>query len=182
MLLLRSQNIRSVQGFCGIVALRSYSGIDKVAEDKIVRWLREGGEKDLQKHRSRLKSDPHMQAARSMNVLDDYMNSKILADNRILPKSIELRLKLDKEWAKLKDEIRLAWKSAGEPDITEFMLTNDIQPFQNRMKDLDALAKQVNNAIIEDSMLFRGRSPVRHAKGFILEDRVAEALNHPKKA
>ena len=36
--------------------------------------------------------------------------------------------------------------------------------------------------IIEDSMLFRGRSPVRHAKGFILEDRVAEALNHPKKA
>jgi hypothetical protein len=91
-------------------------------------------------------------------------------------------LKLDKEWAKLKDEIRLVWKSAGEPDITEFMLTNDIQPFQNRMKDLDALAKQVNNAIIEDSMLFRGRSPVRHAKGFILEDRVAEALNHPKKA
>jgi hypothetical protein len=178
MMLLRSLNNPNVQALCSLVVRRSCSGIDKIAEDKILRWLKEGGEKELQRHRGRLKSDPHMQAARSMNVLDDYMHSKILADNRILPKSLELRLKLDKVWEKLKGEIWLNWKSAGEPDIKEFMRTDQVQPIRHRMEDLDALAKRVNNAIIEDSLLFRGRSPVRHAKGFILEDRIAEALKH----
>jgi hypothetical protein len=153
------------------------SGIDKIAEDKIARWLKEGGASDLPHHRGPLASDPHLHAARITNLYDEYVHSKILADNRILPKSIELRKRLDKGWEDLRLEIQRRWTSAGRPEIAAFLEREDLcQSLRGRMHELDLLAKAVNGAVIEDSMRFGGRSPVRHARRFVFEDRVAEAL------
>jgi hypothetical protein len=153
------------------------SAVDKIAEDKILRWLKEGGESDLRRHRGPLASDPHLHAARAGGVYDDYVHSKILADNKILPRSIELRQRLDKGWELLRVEIQRRWKSAGRPEIGVFLERNEMcQSLRDQMEELDLLARSVNSAIIDDSIRFGGRSPVRHAKRFFFEDRVAEAL------
>lgn len=153
-----------------------FSGIDKIAEDKIARWLKEGGEENLRRHRGKLQSDPHQHIARTLNLQEDYVHSKILADNKILPKSIELRLQLDKQWEELKADLQSSWNEAEKPELQSFLKDPVCLKFQDRMAALDQLAKRINNAIIEDSMRFHGRSPVRHAKGYKFEERVSEAL------
>ena len=161
---------------CSRVGGCFFSGIDKIAEDKIARWLKEGGEESLRQHRGKLQSDPHQHIARSLNLQEDYVHSKILADNKILPKSIELRLQLDTRWEELKADLQRTWEEAEKPELQSFLKDPMCLKFQDRMAALHQLAKRVNNAITEDSMLFRGRSPVRHAKGYNFEERVAEAL------
>ena len=53
--------------------------------------------------------------------------------------------------------------------------------FAEKMQDLDFQAEKVNEAIISDSLRFNGRSPVPHARRFVVEERMREALNELKK-
>lgn len=163
------------------LAVCRFSGIDKIAEDKIQRWLKEGGAQEIRRHQGKLSSDPHQHVARSLNLHDDYLHSKILADNKILPKSIELRQRLDKDWEVLRADIRRAWSRMDQPSLPDFLKDPSCLVFQERMNELHQLSKRVNSAIISDSMLFRGgRSPVRHARGYKFEERVAEVLHDSK--
>jgi len=159
--------------------------VDKIAERKIARWLQEGGDKELPAGK-RLSTDRHQHLSRSLGVYDDYIHSKILSDNNILPKSLELRLQLDKQWDILKRDIQAAYNqtslsssfSSQQPlSIEMFCKQSVCEPFHARMEALNKLAQRVNAAIIEDSMRFHGqRSPVRHAKPYFWDERVREAL------
>jgi hypothetical protein len=160
---------------------RSWSGgaIDKIAEDKIARWLREGGNEQLSSSSKKgkpLNSDPHGHLSRSMGVFHDYVHSKILADNNIKPKSIELRLELDRQWDDLKREIQIAYRDSRLYSIADFLRHESCQSFRSKFETLNEFVQQVNASIIEDSMRFHGRSPVRHAKKFEYESRIQEAL------
>jgi hypothetical protein len=83
-----------------------------VAENRINEWLRNGGDKNLSSDKEGLKlqrSDDcrrHKTLTDSLGFSDDYVHSKILADNNIKPESIERRLALDRQWSKLQEEIR----------------------------------------------------------------------------
>jgi hypothetical protein len=61
--------------------------------------------------------------------------------------------------------------------IDDFIKSPDVRDkFEAAVKQLDLLAKKVNEAIISDSMRFNGRSPVQHARRFHFEERLREAL------
>lgn len=157
--------------------VRSFvGGIDKIAEDKIARWLWEGGTLSSSKKGKPLPSDSHGHLSRSLGIFHDYVHSKILADNNIKPKSIELRLQLDQQWEHLQRQIQTAYQNSHVKSIQEFLNHESCQKFRPQLEQLNEMAQKVNSAIIEDSMQFNGRSPVRHAKKLEYEQRIQEAL------
>jgi hypothetical protein len=151
------------------------SGIDKVAENKIAEWLQQQGDKDLPSGK-KLSNDYHKVLAASWGVGADYIHGKILADNNIKPESVQRRLDMDDAWTMLKERIRVQYqKSNLSPD--EFVNSNAIrEEFETEIIKLDKMVKRVNDAIIDDSMRFNGRSPVRHARRFRFEERIREAI------
>lgn len=54
-----------------------------------------------------------------------------------------------------------------------------VDTFGEEINRLDKMARSLNDAIISDSMRFNGRSPVRHARRFKLEERLKEAISYP---
>jgi hypothetical protein len=156
---------------------RSWSGaIDKIAEDKIARWLRDGGNSSSSYKGKPLGSDPHGHLSRSLGVFHDYVHSKILADHNIKPKSIELRLQLDRQWDVIKQQIQFAYRNSNVNSITDFLRHESCESFRPKFEELNEMVQKVNSAILEDGMRFHGRSPVRHARKFEYEPRILEAL------
>lgn len=151
------------------------SGPEDIAEAKIARWLREGGADNLRG--DAYQPDRHKDAATALGKGLDYTHSKILADNNFLPQSVELRKDLDTQWEALKMEIRERFSAAGRPNLHEFLRSCEREyGFRQKIESLDELAKKVNESIISDSLRFNGMSPVQHAKPFIFETRIKEAL------
>jgi hypothetical protein len=154
---------------------RSLSGIDKVAENKISEWLHNRGDESLKK-KGELLTDRHKQLSRSLGVHYDYVHSKILADNNIKPESIQRRIDLDTAWNDVKFEIQEVYKN-GTLTVDEFVKARSTaETFGEEINRLDKMAKSLNDAIISDSMRFNGRSPVKHARRFTLEERIKEAI------
>lgn len=166
---------------------QSYMGIDKVAENKIAEWLHNRGDESIgsTKKGKEISSDRHRDLSRTLGVHNDYVHSKILADNNIKPESLERRLALDAAWEKLKGKIQLAYyqrkknhdNTNTKITVDEFVLSKSTRDqFEDEIMKLDKLAKKVNDSIISDSMRFNGRSPVRHARRYSFEERVREAI------
>ena len=157
-----------------------YSGIDKVAENKINEWLRNRGDDDVTHGvgaKRQLPADRHGDLTRTLGVHLDYIHSKILADNKIKPESVERRIALDEDWTKLKEEIQRVYKNNAFRSIEEFLASQVVSDrFGEKIKKLDHMAKRCNDAIISDSMRFNGRSPVRHARRFRFDERIREAI------
>lgn len=153
------------------------SGIDKIAENKIAEWLHNRGDESLQ-HGKELSNDRHKTLAHSMGLGNDYVHSKILADNNIRPESVQRRMELDEAWKKLSERIKSHYQVLhGEMSKEEFVTSISIQDeYRTEILKLDKMAKRVNSAILDDSMRFNGRAPVAHAKRFHLEERLMEAI------
>lgn len=148
-----------------------------LAENQIAAWLEQGGDKNLPNKGKKLKEEPHRYAANALGVGADYVHSKILADNNIKPASIERRLDLDKNWEQLQREIQLDFEKVGSLSIQDYVQSARVRErFGDAMAQLDVKAKRVNDAIVSDSLRFNGRSPVRHACRFQLQERIQEAL------
>lgn len=160
------------------------SGIDKMAENQIAEWTRKGGPESLKGKKLSLKSDRHKPLVHSLGLQDDYIHSKILKDNNIRPDSIQRRIDLDRAWEKLKVEIQNDFQkeqgkaSTNEDSVAEYIKRcQEEMKYSKEMEELDKMAKQVNDAIISDSMRFNGLSPVRHARRFDkLDERIREVL------
>ena len=153
------------------------SGIDKVAENKIAEWLHQGGNKEIKKG-GKIKGDGHKGTAYALGLRDDYVHSKILADNNIKPDSVVRRIELDKAWKEFRHEIQQSYMNSGIKSIDEFIASvrNDGK-WKERFQQLDQMAKKSNDAILSDSMRFNGRSPVQHARRFNnIEGRIREAI------
>eukprot|EP00567_Pseudictyota_dubia_P016393 CAMPEP_0197444968 /NCGR_PEP_ID=MMETSP1175-20131217/10299_1 /TAXON_ID=1003142 /ORGANISM="Triceratium dubium, Strain CCMP147" /LENGTH=197 /DNA_ID=CAMNT_0042975847 /DNA_START=36 /DNA_END=629 /DNA_ORIENTATION=+ len=176
---------------------RFLSGFETIVENQINAWQRKGGEDDLQNKGKKLEGgDRHRHVANSLGVGADYVHSKILADNNIKPESVQRRLDLERAWDGLKAEIRTSYREAvaaagrgggsttnATVSIDEFARSGPARErFEAPMRDLDGQAKRVNDAIIGDSLLFNGRSPVRHARRFDLEERIMEALREDEES
>ncbi len=144
-----------------------------VAEAKIERWLREGGADGLTG--GAYSPDRHKDMANALGKGLDYTHSKILKDNNFLPLSVERRKRLDTLWTELREEIRECHQAAGSPPLDVFLETCENE-FKPKIESLNALAKGVNEAIISDSLRFNGMCPVSHARPFVFEQRVKEAL------
>ena len=156
------------------------SGIDKVAENKIAEWLHQGGNKEIKKG-GKIKGDGgHKGTAYALGLKDDYIHSKILADNNIKPDSIVRRIELDKAWKEFQHEIQQSYIHSGMKSLDEFIIAhvrNDDGKWKERFRQLDQMAKKCNDAILSDSMRFNGRSPVQHARRFNnIEVRIREAI------
>lgn len=153
---------------------------DKVAENKIAEWLHNRGGESLKK-RGELPIDRHKQLCYSLGVQHDYVHSKILADNNSKLESIQRRIDLDTAWAKLKLEIQETYKNSSILTVDEFVkeAQSTVDTFGEEINRLDKMARSLNDAIISDSMRFNGRSPVRHARRFKLEERLKEAISYP---
>lgn len=155
------------------------SAIEKVAENQIAAWLRDKGDKNLP-HGKKLVQDVHKAPAQSLGLKNDYVHSKILADNNIRPESVQRRLDLDAAWNECAEEIRREFLKYDNRNVEDFVQSS-AKNFQETMDMLNVMAKRVNDAIIEDSMRFGGRSPVPHARPFRLEERIREAIENKKK-
>lgn len=154
---------------------RLLSGIDTIAENKITEWLHNKGDEGL-KMKGKLATDRHGHLARSLGVHDDYIHSKILADNNVRPDSLQRRIELDSSWDKLKVQVREQYKKS-RMSVDEFVKDpSTIEQFQEKIDTLDRMAKSLNNAIVSDSMRFNGRCPVRHARRFTFDERMREAV------
>ena len=156
------------------------SGIDKVAENKIAEWLHNRGDESLD-HGKEIPKDRHKTLAHSMGLANDYVHSKILADNNIRPESVQRRMDLDKAWDELATSIRSRYddlrRSHNNMTKEEFVASASTQEeYREAVAKLDEMAKRVNAAILEDSMRFNGRSPVAHARRYQLEERLMEAI------
>ena len=157
------------------------SGIDKVAENKIAEWLHQGGNKEIKKGGKIKAGDGgHKGTAYALGLKDDYIHSKILADNNIKPDSIVRRIELDKAWKEFQHEIQQSYIHSGMKSLDEFIIAhvrNDDGKWKERFRQLDQMAKKCNDAILSDSMRFNGRSPVQHARRFNnIEVRIREAI------
>jgi hypothetical protein len=166
-----------------VSSYRCFSGIDKIAENQIAQWLQDGGAESLKGSKGKkLPVDRHRHVANSLGVGHDYVHGKILADNNIKPDSIQRRIDLDKAWGQLQRQIQEEYAKAlsstgGMLSIEEFSQSESTRVrFEKEMETLNHQAKRVNDAIISDSLRFHGRSPVRHARTFSLEERIREAL------
>ena len=158
---------------------RTLSGWDKMVENQINSWKRKGGQDASSHHGKRLPGDRNRHVANALGVGDDYVHSKILADNNIKPESIQRRLDLDQAWQNVQKKIRNVYNNQQEESLSvaEFAVSSlAAEQFTRDMQDLNRKAKRVNDAIISDSLRFNGRSPVPHAKGFDLQERILEAL------
>jgi hypothetical protein len=154
---------------------RALSGIDTIAENKIAEWLHNKGDQGLKK-KGMLPTDRHQHLSRTLGVQDDYIHSKILADNNIKPLSVQRRIELDSAWEKVKMDVRHEYEKS-QLAIDEFIEASTTKDrFQKDIDRLDRMAKACNDAIISDSMRFNGRSPVRHARRFTFEERLREAI------
>ncbi|CAB9523358.1 expressed unknown protein [Seminavis robusta] len=157
--------------------IRCFSAIDKVAENKIAEWLHQRGDKMLE-HGKKLPSDIHKAPAYSLGLRDDYVHTKILADNNIRPESVQRRIDLDQAWKETSDKIRASFEKSGQ-SVAEFIRASTTKKeFQQDMDKLHHMAKRVNDAIIDDSLRFNGRSPVPHARRFHFEERIKEAIEN----
>lgn len=177
MVLLRQIRSAIINNNGQLFTYRCASGLG-MAENQINEWLRNRGDQQIQNKGKKLLSDRHNELATSLGLQNDYVHSKILADNNIKPESIERRIKLDKQWDQLKLQIRdsyLKERERASLTVEQFVHQNKSH-FAPQIEDLDAQAKKVNQAGISDSLRFNGRSPVRHAKSFKLEERMLEAL------
>ena len=132
---------------------------ENVAEAKIKRWLKQGGAENLSG--PGYKHDRFKDAAVALGKGDDYLHSKILADNSIKPLSVTRRLEYDAKLEEVKTEIREDHKSRGSPPMGDYILVVE-HSLNSTIEKLNKLAKQTNNAIISDSLKFNGMSPVRH--------------------
>ena len=161
-----------------IKASRCFSAIDTLFENQINAWIRNGGDKDLQNKGQPLTRDRHRHFANALGIGNEYIHSKILAANNIKPESIQRRLDMDKKWKELQGQIQQAYQkyssNAPEEEFATSKLAQEL--FDAPIQELDRQAKRVNDAIISDSMLFNGRSPVPHARPFRLRERILEAL------
>jgi hypothetical protein len=159
------------------------SGIDKVAENKIAEWLHNRGDESLD-HGREIPKDRHKTLAHSMGLANDYVHSKILADNNIRPESVQRRMDLDKAWDELATSMRNRYADVRRSQTGACMSKEDFvasasiqEEYREALAKLDEMAKRVNAAILEDSMRFNGRSPVAHARRYRLEERLMEAIN-----
>ena len=149
-------------------------GIDKVAENQIAEWLNSGGDKGIKKG-GKIKGDDmkHKGVAYGLGLKDDYIHSKILADNNIKPECIIRRIELDNEWTKVIKLIQKSYnkeQSFGKVKSIEEYIKSSIpreQFYDDHFIKLDLLAKKCNDAIISDTLRFNGRAPVPHAKRFL---------------
>ena len=74
-------------------------------------------------------------------------------------------------------EIQEVYKNNGTLTVDEFVKARSTaETFGEEINRLDKMAKSLNDAIISDSMRFNGRSPVKHARRFTLEERIKEAI------
>ena len=145
-----------------------------MAENKIAEWLHNKGDEGLKK-RGKLTTDRHKYLSRSLGVHDDYIHSKILADNNVRPDSLQRRIELDCSWDKLKLQIREEY-TKSRMTMDEFVKAQStIEQFGEKIDTLDRMAKSLNHAIVSDSMRFNGRCPVRHARRFTFDERIKEA-------
>ena len=160
-----------------------------IAENRINQWLKEKGDEGLSNKGKPLNNDRHKTLANSLGVGHDYIHSKILADNNIRPLSVERRKQLDIKWGALQESIQARFRETTAnnndsipisqqqyPMRVNVFILNHKKEFVEEMEELGRLAKKVNEAIISDSLRFNGRSPVRHARPFPLEERMREAL------
>ncbi|KAG7349527.1 hypothetical protein IV203_012124 [Nitzschia inconspicua] len=164
-----------IDGGTTVVQRNLASAIDKLAENQIAEWLRNKGDQALP-HGKKLTHDVHKAPAHSLGLQNDYVHSKILADNNIRPDSVQRRIDLDKSWHQCADMIREQFSKSGL-SADDFISSSVMQEgFRDNFDKLNAMAKRVNDAIIDDSMRFGGRSPVRHARSFRWEERAREAI------
>mmetsp|Transcript_20155 Transcript_20155/g.35498 ORF Transcript_20155/g.35498 Transcript_20155/m.35498 type:complete len:196 (+) Transcript_20155:97-684(+) len=161
---------------------RSFSVVDKIAENQIAKWLKEGGAENLKNKGKELPVDRHRHVANSLGLGHDYVHSKILADNNIKPESVQRRIDLDRAWEQVQREIQTEYAKVSTTISAEDFSRSEAarSRFERDMELLNQQAKRVNDAIISDSLRFNGRSPVRHARAFHLEERIKEALNAGK--
>ena len=145
-------------------------GIDKVAENQIAEWLNSGGDKGIKKG-GKIKGDDmkHKGVAYGLGLKDDYIHSKILADNNIKPECIIRRIELDQEWTKVIKLIQESYSEQSDKMSIEEYIKSSIprKQFHDSFIKLDLLAKKCNDAIISDTLRFNGRAPVPHAKRFL---------------
>lgn len=113
--LIHHQNQQVPKVSSRLIGFSFSSGIDKIAENKILEWMNQGGVEGLknkqqqQKNKNKkglIKHDYHKELSNSLGVGHDYIHSKMLADNNIRPESIERRIRLDKEWELLQLDIK----------------------------------------------------------------------------
>lgn len=166
------------------------SGVDVLAENKIAAWMREnaGNTPATPAKQGIPTSNHHRSMAKALGVGQDYIHSKILADNNFKPESVERRIELDSSWKKVQGDIQevfLQWKNCENENNSPSSLVDNFsrsvmakERFGRVMKELNLKAKRVNEAIISDSLRFNGRSPVPHARDYRLEQRIREALSN----
>ena len=152
----------------------------QLAENQIAAWLQQGGAKNLQNKGQKIKEDKNRRVANALGVGNDYIHSKILADNNFKPESVERRIAMDKQW----EELQLTIQKDYETNQSSFSSiqayassAHSKKAFGEIFEELDQKAKKVNEAIISDSLRFNGRSPVPHARRFRMEERIEEILS-----
>jgi hypothetical protein len=164
-----------------ITTTRFFFAIDKIAENQIAEWLRRKDDQQLP-HGKKLAQDPHKTPAKSLELRNDYVHSKILADNNIRPESVQRRIDLDAAWEVCAREIRENYVQSGNCSVDEYVNScTKNKELQVAMETSNRMAKRVNDAIIDDSIRFGGRSSVRHARSFLLDVRVREAIDNSQK-
>jgi hypothetical protein len=120
----------------------------------------------------------HADAAKALGVGADATHSKILSNANIRPLSVERRLELDSLWKETRAEIRAQYVAEDSPPLSSFATSAaNRDRWLERMNKLDKMAASVNEAIISDSLRFNGKSPVTHARPFVLEERLREAAD-----
>lgn len=146
-------------------------GPESVAEAKVARWIKGGGADNLTGPAYR--ADKHKDAALALGKGEDWTHAKILADNNIRPASVERRLELKKAWGGLKGKILHAYKAAGSPPFEEWLrMKNGGEIWEVEILRLNSMSKKCNEAIVSDSLMFNGLSPVRHSLPFEYPDRL----------
>jgi hypothetical protein len=144
------------------------SGPHKVAEDKISSWLTTNSFEALPGAGQPLPKDHHGDAAKALGLGDDFVQSKILKDNGFVLRSVELRRTYDDVWSKFVDDVNMkANESSG----------NALLPlFDASIKEMNELARQVNENIVSDSLRYNGRCPVKNVHVLSSEMAIEKAL------
>lgn len=166
------------------------SAIDQIAEKKMQAWLKSDDSKNLKGKGKPRRTDPHQAAAHQVGLDQATMKmTKIMADNKVLPASIQRKKDIAHEWENIikiniQKDFELVEKENESINDKEkifqiFISKKDILvKYRKQFEVLNKKVKRANNALISDSLLFsRGmhvaNTPVR---AFVYEEKMREAV------
>ena len=166
------------------------SAIDQIAEKKMQAWLKSDDSKNLKGKGKPRRTDPHQAAAHQVGLDPATMKmTKIMADNKVLPASIQRKKDIVHEWENIikiniQKDFELVEKENESINDKEkifqmFISKKDVLvKYRKQFEVLNKKVKRANNALISDSLLFsRGmhvaNTPVR---AFVYEEKMREAV------